>query len=216
MKYYYKRKLPHYIVNGYYYFITFRLANSIPLSKIFEFKNLYEKELERLSLINDNGIKSKEYSELKWNYFFKYDDVLDKNILGQDWLKETQLALIVSEALKYLDKKSYDLIAYSIMPNHVHLIIKPYLEIEEDESIYKQTYPLASIMSSIKRHSALKCNGILQRTGEFWQHENYDHIIRNEEEFSMIIEYTLNNPYKANLIDYDKNYEWNYFNPEIL
>jgi REP element-mobilizing transposase RayT len=192
------------------------LANSIPLSKTIELKNYYEKELMLLSSLDNNIIKSKNYAELKWEYFIKFDEALDSNSDRPQWLKEVQIANIVSEALKYLDGKSYKLISYSIMPNHVHLIIKPFLKIPDSESLYKQTYPLGSIMSSIKRYTAGRSNEVIKAQGKFWQPENYDHIIRNSEELNLIIKYVLDNPYKAKLIDYDKNYEWNYFNPASL
>ena len=79
------------------------------------------------------------------------------------------------------------------MSNHVHLVIK---NVQRD---------LFRILQSIKRYSARKANIVLNRTGyNFWADESYDHLIRDANEMARIIDYTLNNPVKINLV---KNWE---------
>jgi len=65
-------------------------------------------------------------------------------------------------------------------------------------------------MQSLKRYTAAKANKILVRRGPFWQHENYDHIVRNEHELERIIVYVLNNPVKAGLVKNRDDWKWNY------
>jgi len=68
----------------------------------------------------------------------------------------------------------YDLHAYVVMSNHVHLLITPH-------------EPLSKITHSLKRFTARKANELLGLTGQpFWQDESYDHLVRNAEGFGTL------------------------------
>jgi len=100
------------------------------------------------------------------------------------------------------------------MANHVHVVFTP-LEIRPSGTDDKQTHnmryhSLASIMHSLKSYTAQKANQILGRSGAFWQHESYDHCIRNPDELHRIIRYVLNNPVKIGLVKEWKEWKWNY------
>jgi REP element-mobilizing transposase RayT len=90
------------------------------------------------------------------------------------------------------------------MPNHVHLVLTPY------ESSETADYSLTKIMHNIKRNSANHANKVLDRTGAFWQHETYDHFIRDETELERIIKYVLYNPVKAGLVKDQNDWKWTY------
>lgn len=66
-----------------------------------------------------------------------------------------------------------------------------------------------------KRFTGWQCNKALNRIGAFWQEESYAHIVRSEEELNKVIKYTLNNPVKAQFVDYWINWKWNYLKPEL-
>ena len=74
------------------------------------------------------------------------------------------------------------------MPNHIHWLIQP---IPGEE--------LESLLHSVKRFTATRINGLLGRSGSFWQKENYDHIVRDLRELARIREYIAANPAKAGL-----------------
>ena len=77
--------------------------------------------------------------------------------------------------------------AYVVMPNHVHVLLTPEIE-------------LPKIMHSLKRHTARFANQILGATGQsFWQAESYDHLVRTPEEFKNIKQYIEWNPVSAGL-----------------
>ena len=65
-------------------------------------------------------------------------------------------------------------------------------------------------MMSLKRYTARQCNDILGREGQFWQHESYDHVIRNQAEWERIIKYVLDNPVKAGLVEKWDDWPWTY------
>ena len=72
---------------------------------------------------------------------------------------------------------------------------------------------LAEIMQSLKVYTARECNRALERKGQFWQHESYDHVIRLGE-YNRIITYTLNNPVKAGLAKEWKDWPWSYLHSQ--
>ena len=71
-------------------------------------------------------------------------------------------------------------------------------------------------MESLKRYTALECNKLLNRKGAFWQHENYDPVVRNQEELIKIVHYILNNPVEAGLCTNSDIWKWNYFNAHLI
>jgi putative transposase len=139
--------------------------------------------------------------------------MLDHVSSGPRWLAQPQIAEIVSEALHYRDGKEYELLAYCIMPNHVHMVIE--LVGRNDIPTYTAK-PLFRILQSLKRHTARKCNRALHRQGAFWQDESYDHVIRDEKELEQTIEYVLNNPVNAGLVQSWEQWPWAYVKPGVL
>ena len=108
---------------------------------------------------------------------------------GECHLKRPEVAQIVIEALLHFHEQQYLLDEWVVMPNHVHLILWP-----------MPNHTLSEILRSRKRHIARQANLILGRTGEsFWQHESYDHWIRNDEEKARIRRYIRNNQVTAKL-----------------
>jgi|SRR5687768_3343582 len=192
---YYKRRLPHIQIAGATYFITFRLVNSLPI----EVLNQLAEETRNIKKLPED---QKESAHHAW--FAKFDDYLDKALRGNLNLKNEQIANIVAESIQFRDGKTYDLVSYCIMPNHVHLVCTP---LEKSSELY---FGLAEILHSLKRHTAREANKIFQTNGPFWQHESYDHFIRNDAELERIIKYVLHNPVKANLVKEQKDWIWTY------
>jgi REP element-mobilizing transposase RayT len=103
----------------------------------------------------------------------------------------------VFNAISYLNGKKYELYAAVVMNDHVHIIINP-------------SDTLSKIMHSIKSFTAHQINKQYNRKGKLWQDENFDRAIRNEEEILQKINYIINNPIKANLVNDYESYEWLY------
>lgn len=139
-------------------------------------------------------------------WFAKFDGLLDDAAVGPVWLRDQRVAAIVDESLHYRDGKVYRLDAFTIMPNHVHMVFKP-LAIREADDGY---HALASIMQSLKGHTSFKCNQLLGQKGEFWAHESYDHWVRDTDEWQRIVAYVVNNPVKAGYVECWQEWKWNY------
>jgi len=196
---YYKRKLPHWQISGAEYFITIRLADSIPTHVIKELQLLrrqfLNQNLKQKKLTNDENLKQKLLSKV----FKKYEKHLDGAKTGPTWLKQTDVAKIIKEAIHFRDDNEYDLYAYCIMSNHVHVVFR-HLEKEGNNSTNQNLLPVTRILKNLKSYTGLQANKCLNRTGSFWQEESFDRLIRNENELENIIRYTIFNPVKANLI----------------
>ena len=124
--------------------------------------------------------------------FNKLDKELDGACHGPKWLADSRIAELVCSSLHYLDGTDYVLEAYCLMPNHVHLVCTPLINNDTVVSISK-------IMQSLKGFAAHRANQWLGRKGEFWQHESYDHVVRDHLEFIRIVNYVLDNPARAGL-----------------
>ena len=204
-KIYYQRNLPHYQPAQATFFVTYRLVDSLPLKFIERLKQEFHRERAR---IESNTPDEKEQEEatylLRKKYFGKFDNQLHKNLNEPYWLKDYGIAEIVTNSLHFLAKRYFELWAYCIMPNHVHILIT----LSADAPILYQ------VMQSHKGFTGMECNKILHRNGQFWTHESYDHVVRKDE-FGRIMTYILNNPVKAGFIDNWENWKGSYLNPKM-
>ena len=193
MIHFHRRNLPHLYTKDGIYFITFRLADSIPSDKVAEIK-----------AAND---KAEQMDDEKFKRLLKkYDKILDSAVLGKKYLAVPRIAEICKYTLHYPDGKDYKLICYCIMPNHIHLVI---LLLSGNKGISK-------IMQSIKRISARKSNLVLNRTGKFWQDESYDRLVRDDKELYFIIKYVLLNPVNAGLVQNWTDWKYTYCIPNYV
>jgi REP element-mobilizing transposase RayT len=113
------------------------------------------------------------------------------------YLRQPEIAQIVVVSIhKGAELDHYELGAYVVMANHVHLLIRPKIATDR-------------LLKSLKGATAREANRWLQRTGEpFWQKESYDHWVRNQDEFQRIREYIETNPVKAGLVTNPQDYPW--------
>ena len=201
IKTFYRRNLPHITLNQKAYFITFWLHRSIPTDIMKKLKKNYDSDCRLLLNIKEVNFRKKKIYDLQKKYFGIFDGYLDKSESNGKYLNDMRIANMISESIKYRDKKEYELLAYSIMPNHVHLVI--YVE--------RFVKPLHKILQSLKRNTARQGNIILNRTGNpFWHSESYDHYVRDYWELSRILDYTINDPAKAGLVNKAEDWKWSY------
>jgi REP element-mobilizing transposase RayT len=215
---YYRRHLPHYHLPNAVYFVTFCLAGSLPRVRVLELAE------EHRSVISTNkgelprsraneGPATSYLQNLEW-----LDKVLHEAIQNARWLSDPRVAEIVSQALKIRDAKEYGLVAYTIMPNHVHVVfgIGDHGFFEHKGQIDNLSYKSpARIIGSLKRYTAKESNLILGRKGAFWQDESYDHVVRNGKELDTIVSYVLNNPVRAGFVKEWQNWKWSYSRFEL-
>ena len=199
--------MPHWQPNDAEFFVTFRLAGSLPAEAI--------KKLKKLKEDLDRGMELESANKYSSIIFQKYEKLIDGSEIGPRWLKEKEIAQIVQKSLLFFDKKEYDLYAYCIMPNHVHVVFKiTGKEMDRGKPIHM--YPATNIIGRLKSFTALECNKVLGRTGTFWQAESYDRVIRDSDELENTVAYTLNNPVKAGLVKKWKEWPYTYCKQELI
>ena len=119
--------------------ITYRLADAMPANRRHEWKTLLAIEYER-----ERGIKIESY--------------LDAGH-GECHLRQPEIAALVEDSLLHFDESRYRLLAWVVMPNHVHTLIET-----------TQT-SLAEILHGWKSYTGKSANRRPKRTGDFWQAE---------------------------------------------
>ncbi|MBN1316458.1 MAG: transposase [Anaerolineales bacterium] len=157
---FYRRNLPHFQPPGATMFITFRLIGSIPSHIARAIRAEHKFELAKLKRKPDSTQRNEAILNSHKRLFAKWDAILDQGA-GPDWLKNPKIAVIVAESMHFFDKKRYDLLAYCIMSNHVHIVFTPLIKTEQSY------FPIAQIMHAMKGYSARKVNLVLGREGVF-------------------------------------------------
>ena len=126
------------------------------------------------------------------------DRLLDRGAGGPVHLRRREIAELMIEALQDGQDKfhRYQLHAFVIMPNHVHLLVTPKV--------------MASRwLAPLKGFTAHRANELPGCHGQaFWQDESYDHLVRSPAEFDRIREYIEQNPVKAGLVVEAQEYPW--------
>ena len=181
--------LPHLETQEAIYFVTFRLADSLPKELVLEL--LQERraiEKARLAGATTPGDLSR-LRELR-ALMKKAERCLDRG-LGRCHLRDSRVARIVAEALRHFHGQRYCLFAWCVMPNHVHVLFSPLRE-----------HTLEAILHSWKSYSAHQANALLARTGPFWQREYFDHLVRNQSSLQKITQYIRDNPQRAGLLNW--------------
>ena len=155
--------LPHLDAAALTQHVTFRLHGSLPASVV-----------ERLKADGD-GVA----------YLSAVDEELDRGI-GPVWLADPDCAAIVADALGQFDGQRYDLLAWCVMPNHVHVLIRQV-----------EGRPLGAIVKSWKSYTARMINRRLGRQGPLWAADYFDRYIRDEDQMIGVMRYIEANPVKA-------------------
>ena len=185
----YSRALPHWQQEGATYFVTFRVADSLPQEVYKQWRDGRDaalREAQQAAKLSD-GEKQALAEKIAEEYGEELERHLDQGI-GECWLRNPGVARIVEDALRHFDGDRYLLGGYVIMPNHVHVLVRPAVE-----------HKLPDILQSWKSFTAKAANKLLGHTGEFWQPESFDHIVRNEQQLEKFGRYLEDNPVKAGL-----------------
>ena len=171
------RHLPHWQQDGTTYFVTFRLADSLPQTKL----NRWKTEQRQWLKTHDEPYSEEEKNEYAARFSERINEWLDAGS-GSCILADPQHAKVVEQALKHFDGERYELDSYVIMANHVHVVVTP-----------KPNVELSEILHSWKSFSANELNKLTGGTGTIWQDESYDHIVRSPEQLRFYTEYIQKN-----------------------
>jgi REP element-mobilizing transposase RayT len=181
----YRRHLPHWRQDGATYFVTFRLADSLPQGKLDELAFLRAEWERRQAAPHSEAALEELARQLQG----RIEHWLDQGMGGCP-LKQADLAAFLTSAMHHFDGERYELDAYIVMPNHAHVLVRP---------LMPAAHPLEGIVGSWKKYSARRINRQLRCTGDLWQEEIYDRIVRDEEHLWRALQYIGSNPDRAGL-----------------
>jgi putative transposase len=171
---YYRRCLPHWLPEEKAIFLTWRLFGSLP------------------------AVRRRDAQLSAGEKFNATEKILDRALSGPLWLKNPRIAQLVVDAILRgaSELHHYDAHSFSVMPNHVHLLLTPKLQVRK-------------ITRALKGATARRSNVLLRRTGQpFWQDESFDQWIRDEGQFWRLKQYIERNPVKAGLVRTPQDWPW--------
>jgi REP element-mobilizing transposase RayT len=181
----YEQQLPHWRQDGAMYFVTFRLEDSLPQSKLRELES-FRAQWER----THRAPRSHDDKEdLAREVMRRVEAWLDQGI-GSCVLRSSEVSDILVDAIHRDDGGTCEVACYVVMPNHVHAVVRP---------LTPATLPLEMVLQRWKGGSSCAINRHLRRSGTLWQRESFDRILRDEEHLWRAIQYIGRNPRNAGL-----------------
>jgi carbamoylphosphate synthase large subunit/REP element-mobilizing transposase RayT len=178
-----RRHLPHWEQEGATYFVTFRLADSVPNSLLNEWRD----HLRNWLKFHPQPWDYKTAREYETRFIEGPEKWLDEGH-GECVLGDERAAEIVSGALSRFQGERYWLDAFVVMPNHVHVLVQP-----------KVGHSLSSILHSWKSFSAHAIKESFKHQANVWMEESHDRIVRDWSALADYRAYIASNPEKANL-----------------
>ena len=170
--------LPHWHQTGKVQFVTFRLADSLPQTKLEEWKSLKKQWLEAHPKPWDDKTKD-EYSHVLGEKMERWLHAGHGNCI----LQYENVRKVIIDALLFFHGKRYVLHHFVIMPNHVHLLITP---------IGVNT--VTNSLGRVKQFSSSSINKLLGRSGELWQRLVFDRLVRGWQDYERYVNYIKSNP----------------------
>ena len=178
----YRRHLPHWRQDGATFFVTCRLADSLPEHLVAQLEQL------RRALLTRQG-EGDGYLQADREYFQAMKGRLDQGH-GACWLRQPRPAEITTAAYRHFDGERYELGELCVMPNHTHVLVRPLPEFE-----------LEDILHSWKSFTAKQINAVVGREGPLWQDESYDRLVMDAAELARIERYIRNNVLQPEMRD---------------
>lgn len=173
--------LPHWEQGGATYFVTFRLADSLPREKLAQWKH----ERDVWITLHPRPWTIEQEHEYHQRFSSKVEQWLDQGH-GSCLLRTPELGEFVNQALRFFDGSRWISHSAVVMPNHVHALFTPI-----------NGYALADILHSWKSFTSMQINQRLGRNGEIWQRTYFDRLIRDSGHFRNCVRYIRKNPEKA-------------------
>lgn len=188
----YRRSLPHWRQDGATYFVTFRLADSVPAAKVREWQCQRTRWYAAHGLSRDlspdewgrryHAVPARERSEFEQRAARQLLVELDRRH-GACVLRNPGMVEEVGAALRFFDGKRYRCGDFVIMPNHVHWLVLPL-----------PGHTLESVLGSIKQFTSRAINQGAGTVGSLWQRESHDRLVRDSRELARTRRYVAANP----------------------
>lgn len=176
-------RLPHWDQLGKTYFLTFRLADSLPA----ELLRRHQAEKEAWLKLHPEPWTAEEESDYHQRFQRQIETWLDQGH-GSCVFRDPACARLMADAMLFHENERTVLHAWVVMPNHVHALVT-----------LLQDHQLPEVLQSWKGYTAKQVNAHLGKSGSLWQKSYYDRLIRNAEHLARVVRYIRTNPAKAKL-----------------
>ena len=178
-----RNRLPHWEQESALYFVSFHLADSLPEA----FRTQLERERDIWLATHPKPWSQADEDEYNMLFLAVIDQWLDEGY-GACPLRQPARSSVVADALLHFDGQRVDVMAFVVMPNHVHAAIVP-----------RPGWNVEQLIQSWKQWTAKRINEHTGNAGKFWQEDYFDTIVRDREHHARVLRYIRNNPIKANL-----------------
>src|SRR6478672_3299152 len=178
-----ENRLPHWQQQGAVYFTTFRLADAVPVHL-------------RIQWQSERDIWLRYHpepwtAEIEREYHQRFSGEIERWLdagHGACFLRRPDCAKVVAETLRHFEGERVVMISFVVMPNHVHALF-----------VQNPGWPLEKLIRSWKGFTARQINKLCKRSGNFWQRDYFDRLVRDETHFANCVRYLRRNPEKARL-----------------
>jgi REP element-mobilizing transposase RayT len=167
---FYRGKLPHWEVEAGRYFVTVRLADSLPREVVLQLQEIHQ----NLSAIEP---KTEQFAALQRTYFRSMEKYLDAGT-GACWLKRADIAEFIVRELAALHEWHVEVPHHTIMPNHWHALLLPLPQCKQS---------LSAILKRVKGRTAKHIRRAIGGSGSIWQREWFDRWMRDDAEWSKTV-----------------------------
>ena len=170
--------LPHWQQGEAWIFVTWRLADSLPkavVEKLATQRAAWEKIHPQPW---DEAVRKEHSRKFTLGFEALLDDAHGECLLAQKNFRD-----LISGALQHFHGERYSLDQFVIMPNHVHVLFRPLGD-----------YKLEDILQTWKRYSAREINKLRGVSGNLWQREYWDRLIRTQRQLDWTRSYIQRNP----------------------
>ncbi|MFO0980122.1 MAG: transposase, partial [Planctomycetaceae bacterium] len=169
----YERHLPHWRQKGATYFVTFRLGDALPPDEL----KILQDERQRWKSRHPHARSEKDLEEFARISLQREEQCLDKGY-GACYFRDPEWAEKMANALLHYQNVRCFVPCLTVMPNHVHVIMKPLLDFELEDTL-----------KLIKGYVARQINLAFGKSGPIWEQESYDRIIRDTAHLQNVIRY---------------------------
>jgi putative transposase len=176
-----QNRLPHWEQKGATYFVTFRLADALPA----DLMRAWAEERTRWMEWHPEPWTAEVEREYHERFSSAIERMADQGH-GECLLKDPETSTLVGNALMRFDNERCDQVAWVVMPNHVHAVFG-----------LRSPWTLKKLLQSWKGFTARALNKMHGRSGDVWQRDYYDRLVRDERHFANVVRYIRNNPGKA-------------------
>jgi REP element-mobilizing transposase RayT len=190
--------LPHLKAANASYFVTVRLADSLPREVVLKLGTQAERKLELAAKSHNAKERLKVERKAQREHFRSFEQWLDAGH-GSCWLRRSEIAQLVADAFLHFRDTRYVLHGWVLMPNHAHVVVQPL-----------PGHTLSSVLHSWKSYTSKEAQKLIQSgpSATFWQRESYNHWCRDDAERARCIAYVENNPVKARFCHKPEDWPW--------